>query len=77
MKQIRFAPIIRVSTEDQKKKKDSLDLQKKQIEQYVKILGGVIPDYCWKYSGQEHATGIDGGNYGRTEGIIVICQDIS
>lgn len=59
MKKLRFAPIIRVSTEDQEKKKESPALQKKQIEQYVNILGGIIPANCWKYSGQEHATGIE------------------
>ena len=59
MEKLRFAPIIRVSTEDQEKKEESPALQKKQIEQYVNIVGGVIPDYCLKYSGQEHATGIE------------------
>jgi len=53
---IRFAPLIRVSTEGQEKQGESLRTQKTQIESYVKSLGGVIPDNCWKYSGQEHAT---------------------
>jgi DNA invertase Pin-like site-specific DNA recombinase len=54
---LRFAPIIRVSTERQKQKGESLNTQKSQILQYVaNITGGTIPDYCWQYCGQEHAT---------------------
>jgi DNA invertase Pin-like site-specific DNA recombinase len=53
---LRFAPLIRVSTEKQAAQGESLGTQKKQILQYVKYLGGVIPEHCWKYSGQEHAT---------------------
>ena len=56
MSKIRFAPIIRVSTEKQEKKGESLATQKIQITDAVKQLGGEIPDNCWKYSGQEHAT---------------------
>jgi site-specific DNA recombinase len=56
MKKLRFAPLIRVSTEKQEKQGESLETQKKQIQQYVKNLDGYIPDCCWKYSGQEHAT---------------------
>mgnify|MGYP001132522863 CR=1 FL=1 len=57
-KTIRFAPIIRVSTEKQiEDKAESLRLQETQIRDYVaNIPGGVIPDNCWKYKGQEHAT---------------------
>jgi len=53
---LRFAPLIRVSTEKQAARGESLRTQKKQIIQYVELLGGVIPEHCWKYSGQEHAT---------------------
>ena len=53
---LRFAPIIRVSTEKQGKRGESLTTQKSQVTQYVKTLGGVIPEFCWQYSGQEHAT---------------------
>jgi len=53
---LRFAPLIRVSTESQEKKGESLRTQKKQIIAYVESLGGVIPQDCWLYSGQEHAT---------------------
>jgi len=53
---LRFAPLIRVSTEAQEKQGESLHTQKKQIIQYVESMGGTIPDDCWKYSGQEHAT---------------------
>jgi DNA invertase Pin-like site-specific DNA recombinase len=57
MKQkIRFAPIIRVSTEKQAEKGESLNTQKKQIMGFVETLGGTIPEKCWRYSGQEHAT---------------------
>src|SRR6056297_2958802 len=53
---LRFAPLIRVSTESQKEKGESLRTQNAQIQQYVKSVGGIIPDNCWRYSGQEHAT---------------------
>lgn len=53
---LRFAPIIRVSTEIQEKKGESLAIQKKMIEQDVKHMGGVIPKHCWSYTGQERAT---------------------
>ncbi|MCK4346694.1 MAG: recombinase family protein [Bacteroidales bacterium] len=53
---LRFAPIVRVSTEQQKKKGESLLTQKTQIKQYVASLSGMIPDTCWQYTGQEHAT---------------------
>jgi hypothetical protein len=56
MTTLRFAPIISVSTEAQKKKGESLSLQTTQIKQYVESLGGVIPDNCWKYKGQENVT---------------------
>jgi site-specific DNA recombinase len=55
-KQLRFAPLIRVSTERQEKQGESLNVQKKRIIEYVKSIGGVIPHNCWKYFGQEHAT---------------------
>ncbi len=53
---MRYAPLIRVSTEGQATKGESLQTQQEQIKQYVKSLGGAIPDSCWQYSGQEHAT---------------------
>ena len=55
-RKLRFAPIVRVSTEQQAEKGESLQTQQKQIISYVQTLGGVIPEACWKYSGQEHAT---------------------
>ena len=56
MTQLRFAPLIRVSTEQQEKQGESLRTQKTEIIQYVKFHKGIIPEYCWQYSGQEHAT---------------------
>lgn len=53
---LRFAPIIRVSTEKQANRGESLRTQTSQIEQYVKSLSGIIPSNCLVYSGQEHAT---------------------
>lgn len=55
-KTIRFAPIIRVSTESMEEKGNSLQVQTKQIKNAVSLLKGVIPENCWQYSGQEHAT---------------------
>jgi len=55
-KGLRFAPLIRVSTEKQENKGESLLTQRTRIIEYVKILGGTIPDESWLYSGQEHAT---------------------
>ena len=53
MTQLRFAPIIRVSTEKQREKiRASLDHQTNKIERYVKQLGGVVPKW---YKGQESA----------------------
>jgi len=48
-----FAPLIRVSTERQERKGESLSTQRKQLEQAIKNLNGKI--FEW-YSGQEHAT---------------------
>lgn len=53
---LRFAPLVRVSTEKQAFKGESLHTQDAQIRQYVKSLNGVIPEDCLIYSGQEHAT---------------------
>ena len=56
-KKLRFAPLIRVSTERQQNRGESLGTQTRQIQQYVELLGGEIPENCRAYSGQEHATG--------------------
>lgn len=56
MPKLRFAPIIRVSTERQADKGESLHTQKAQIVDTVEALGGTIPESCWSYSGQEHAS---------------------
>lgn len=53
---LRFAPLIRVSTEAQEKRGESLRVQKAQYEDDLKVLGAVSPEDCWKYCGQEHAT---------------------
>lgn len=52
-KPIRFAALIRVSTEKQEKQGESLRTQQKQITQAVESLGGKITK---TYAGQEHAT---------------------
>lgn len=53
---MKFAPLIRVSTEKQEKQGESLRTQRTQVINYVKNLGGSIPEMNWQYSGQEHAT---------------------
>jgi site-specific DNA recombinase len=53
---LRFAPLIRVSSENQEKRGESLRTQKTSVQRAVEQMGGVIPDHCWIYSGQEHAT---------------------
>jgi DNA invertase Pin-like site-specific DNA recombinase len=45
-----------VSTEEQERKGESLITQETQIREFVQILGGVVPETCWAYSGQESAT---------------------
>ena len=52
-KPIRFAALIRVSTEKQAAKGESLKTQAKQITQAVESLGGKL---VAKYAGQEHGT---------------------
>ncbi len=56
MEQLRFAPIIRVSTEEQERQGESMLTQETQIKEYVQSLHGLIPPYCWNYCGQESAT---------------------
>jgi DNA invertase Pin-like site-specific DNA recombinase len=48
-----FGPLIRVSTEPQKVRGESLRVQRAQIETAMKALGGKVQDW---YGGQEHAT---------------------
>jgi site-specific DNA recombinase len=52
-KYLLFAPLIRVSTEQQAKQGESLKTQKEQLSQAIKSLNGKI--YSW-YEGHEHAT---------------------
>ncbi len=56
VEKLRFAPLIRVSTESQERRGQSLQVQKDTLTKAVETLQGVIPDDCWEYSGQEHAT---------------------
>lgn len=57
METLRFAPVIRVSTEKQERRGESLRVQTEQIGQYVDLLHGQIPaPLRKKYAGQEHAT---------------------
>ncbi len=53
---LRFAPLVRVSTESQEKRGSSLEVQAKALKQAVKTLGGTIPKNCEEYFGQEYAT---------------------
>ena len=50
---LRFAPLIRVSTEKQEKRGESLNTQKADLETDIKSMGGKVYKL---YSGQEHAT---------------------
>lgn len=52
-KRLRFAPLVRVSTEKQEKRGESLNTQRSDLESDIKSMGGTI--YKW-YAGQEHAT---------------------
>ncbi len=52
-KPLRFAALIRVSTEKQERKGESLRTQQTQIEQAVEAMGGKI---AATYAGQEHGT---------------------
>lgn len=52
-KQIRFAPLVRVSTEKQEKQGESLLTQRKSLQRDIERLGGKVVDW---YGGQEHAT---------------------
>lgn len=52
-KNLRFAALIRVSTEQQERTGESLRTQRKEIEEAVRALGGEIVD---RYGGAEHAT---------------------
>ena len=50
-----FAGLVRVSTESQAEKGESLSTQTKQIIKYVKDLGGREKEIIW-FKGQEHST---------------------
>lgn len=50
---LRFARLVRVSTEQQGRKGESLRTQRKRIESIVEMLGGIIVK---DYEGQEHAS---------------------
>jgi site-specific DNA recombinase len=52
-KGLKFAALIRVSTEAQAKRGESLNTQRKQLEDAITSMNGIV--YGW-YSGQEHAT---------------------
>lgn len=52
-KTLRFAALVRVSTEQQQKRGESLNTQTKQITQAVEQLGGTVTRW---YKGQQHAT---------------------
>jgi site-specific DNA recombinase len=51
--QLRFGPLVRVSTEKQEQQGESLRTQRAQNERDIELLGGRIVEW---YGGQEHAT---------------------
>jgi site-specific DNA recombinase len=53
---LRFAALVRVSTESQERQGESLRTQKAEIERSVEAMGGVLIADPWSYSGQEHST---------------------
>ena len=56
-KALQFAPIVKLSTEGQARKGESMKTRRRQIEKDVKRCGGVIQDKFWDlYCGQEHAS---------------------
>lgn len=58
---LRFAALVRVSTEGQRQKGESLNTQRKRIEKAVEMLHGTIVKW---YEGQEHASeGYDRPNF--------------
>lgn len=50
-----FAPLVRVSTEQQERMGESLRTQKGQIEAAVKALNGTLISGPWRYSREEQA----------------------
>ena len=51
---LRFAPLVRVSTEAQEQRGESLKIQSEKIKDAVKGMGGKI--VSWDYTAQEHST---------------------
>ncbi len=66
---LRFAALIRVSTEKQQAQGESLRTQKQQIEQTVEVLGGEV--VAW-FGGQEHAT--PGWEHGEVDRLLEYCE---
>lgn len=53
MEKLKFGALVRVSTEKQASRGESLRTQTKQLTEMVKLAGGIVVEW---YSGQEHAT---------------------
>lgn len=68
-KKLRFAALIRVSTEKQEKKGESLRTQRQQLEQAAKACGGVVVEW---FGGQEHATA--GWEHAEVERLLAYCE---
>lgn len=68
-KPIRFAALVRVSTEKQEKQGESLRTQRQQIEQVVEACGGVVVDW---FGGQEHATA--GWEHREVDRLLAYCE---
>lgn len=66
---LRFAVLVRVSTEKQEKQGESLRTQRQQLTDAVKERGGVVAEW---FGGQEHAT--DGWEHAEVERLIECCE---
>ncbi len=66
---LRFAALVRVSTEKQEKQGESLRTQRSQLEQAAKACRGVVVEW---FGGQEHATA--GWEHAEVERLIACCE---
>jgi len=69
-KKLRFAALIRVSTDKQEKQGESLRTQRRDQEQAIKVCEGVVAEW---FGGQEHAT--PGWEHSEVERLIQYCEN--